>query len=102
MGVGVAIMADEECVGETDDIGALGKSSMRIIGLTYLLKYQSCRVFCRRVSNMSHCILEVSPYKVQTRKHSPYIFGCISVISNTSEKEVQRQLRLTMSETENI
>ena len=31
MGVGVAIMADEEDVGTTDEIGALGKSSIRII-----------------------------------------------------------------------
>ena len=39
MGVGVAIMADEEGVGARDDIGALGKGSMRIISLTYFLDY---------------------------------------------------------------
>ena len=39
VGVGVAMMADEEDVGTTDDIGALGKSSMRIITVTYLLDY---------------------------------------------------------------
>ena len=39
MGVGVAIMADEEGVGTSDDIGALEKRSMRTISLTYLLNY---------------------------------------------------------------
>ena len=39
MGVGVAIMDDEEGVGTSDDIGALGKGSMRIISLTFLLNY---------------------------------------------------------------
>ena len=39
MGVGVAIMADEEGVGTSDDIGALEKRSMRTINLTYLLNY---------------------------------------------------------------
>ena len=34
VGVGVAIMAHEEGAGTNDDIGALGKSSVRIISLT--------------------------------------------------------------------
>ena len=37
VGVGVAIMAHEEGAGTNDDIGALGKSSVRIISLTYLM-----------------------------------------------------------------
>jgi len=36
VGVGVAITADEEGVGASEDIGAMGRSSGRI--LTYLLK----------------------------------------------------------------
>ena len=40
MGVGVAIMADEEGVGARDDIGALGISSMRIISLTLFLTFK--------------------------------------------------------------
>ena len=39
VGVGVPIMADEEDVGTSDDIGALGKKALRIISLTYLLYY---------------------------------------------------------------
>ena len=34
VGVSVAVTADEEGVGTNDDIGALGKSSVRIISLT--------------------------------------------------------------------
>ena len=34
VGVGVAIAADEEGVGTNDDIGALGKISVRITSLT--------------------------------------------------------------------
>ena len=34
VGVGVAITADKEGVGTNNDIGALGRSSVRIISLT--------------------------------------------------------------------